>query len=202
MTGRGRRDLSRDEVVGAALALLDEGGERACTVRQVAARLEVTPMAIYWHVKDKDDLLGAVLDRVLSTLATPPAGELPADPLDALAVLGRRYREAFLAHPHAAALLATRPMPDGEAAQALVGGVVALLGAAGLVGVPLVCATALLLEFAMGSVLLEHGLGRADAFAAIAQDVPLPDPATRFEFGMTTLIAGIRATTVEGHPRP
>ncbi len=189
MAGRVRRELTRTQVIDAALAVLDEAGARACTLRAVAVTLHVTPMAIYWHVSDKEDLLDAVLDRVLSSIS--PAG-LPADPLQALAVMGRRYREAFLAHPNAAQLLAARPMPEGDAARGLLAGTAALLQAAGLTGQELACATMLLTEFAMGSVLLEHGLREADDVSAVTGIDP-PDAATRFEFGITVLLEGIRA---------
>jgi len=194
MAARSRGDLTRDDIVGAALALLDQGGSPACTVRQVAARLQVTPMAIYWHVRDKRALLDAVLDRVLATaLAPQPGKELPVDPWDQLAEMGRRYRAAFVGHPNAAALLATRPMPEGAAAGELLAAVVSVLSSVGLTGQELTCAAMLLQEFAMGSVLLEHGLRPAEVIGIVGGDRTHPDAGTRFEYGMRVLLAGIRA---------
>lgn len=52
--------LSQDEVVEVALRLARQRGIDAVTMRSVAAELHVTPMALYYHVKDKDELLGLI----------------------------------------------------------------------------------------------------------------------------------------------
>ncbi|MFL5761300.1 MAG: TetR/AcrR family transcriptional regulator [Thermomicrobiales bacterium] len=41
-----------------ALAIADSEGLQAVTIRRVAKELGVTPMALYWHFKDKNELLG------------------------------------------------------------------------------------------------------------------------------------------------
>lgn len=187
MSRASRGRISREQVIDAALALL-AGGVDACTIRAVAARLGVTPMAIYWHVADKDDLLDAVLDRVLDGVRPAP-GPPADDPFETLAALARGYREAFGRHPHAAALLAARPAPRGERGLALMAAVVSLLRAGGLREDDLGSAALLLLEYSMGSVLLEHGLRPQ----GIELPVPLPDPGARFEFGLQCLLDGLRA---------
>src|SRR5690554_3028342 len=53
--------LSRERVVEAAVELAEEQGLQAVSLRQVARRLGVTPMALYWHVENKDDLLDAMV---------------------------------------------------------------------------------------------------------------------------------------------
>lgn len=58
--------LNRETVVEQALALADEKGVEAVTIRRLAARLGVTPMALYWHFKNKDELLWALAEFVLS----------------------------------------------------------------------------------------------------------------------------------------
>jgi AcrR family transcriptional regulator len=65
--------LSRDTVVEAALALADSEGLEAVTIRRLATDLGVTPMALYWHFKDKERLLDGVAERVLGEI------DLPAD---------------------------------------------------------------------------------------------------------------------------
>jgi len=188
--------LSRERVVGEALALVDESGIEGCSVRALSARLEVTPMALYSHVASKEDLLDAVLDAVLATVA---AEELSADPIDALVEVAHRYRAAFARHPKAAPLLATRPTPQGPAAHALMAGTIALLRAAGLDDRGAAAAYALLAQFIMGTVLAEHeqerrlpplleGLGLQD----------VPDPDARFEFGLAVLAQGLRAQAAAG----
>lgn len=60
--------LSRAQIVDAALALADDVGTDGLTMRALARRLGVDPMAVYRHVTDKDDLLGAMCDAVLVDL--------------------------------------------------------------------------------------------------------------------------------------
>ena len=63
--------LSRDTVVAAALTLADSEGLDAVTIRRLATDLGVTPMALYWHFKDKERLLDGVAERVLGEIALP-----------------------------------------------------------------------------------------------------------------------------------
>lgn len=55
--------LERDDVVDAALALVEAGGAEALTMRKLAAELGVAPTAIYWHVGNRDELVLAVVQR-------------------------------------------------------------------------------------------------------------------------------------------
>jgi TetR/AcrR family transcriptional regulator, tetracycline repressor protein len=58
--------LTRETVVEQALALADDEGVEAVTIRRLAGRLGVTPMALYWHFKNKDELMWALAEHVLS----------------------------------------------------------------------------------------------------------------------------------------
>src|SRR5918994_6086732 len=64
-----RNTLSRDRVVDAALALLDAEGLDALTMPSLAKYLGVGTMSLYRHVADKDDLINAVAEQVLSGAA-------------------------------------------------------------------------------------------------------------------------------------
>jgi AcrR family transcriptional regulator len=55
--------LERDDVVDAALALVEAGGPDALTMRKLAAELGVAPTTIYWHVGNRDALVLAVIQR-------------------------------------------------------------------------------------------------------------------------------------------
>ena len=59
-----RPKLDRATVVAAALEVADAEGLDAVTIRRLAQDLAVTPMALYWHFKDKDALLGAAAERM------------------------------------------------------------------------------------------------------------------------------------------
>ncbi|MFI1994388.1 TetR/AcrR family transcriptional regulator [Actinoplanes sp. NPDC020271] len=58
--------LSKATVAERALRLADEEGVDAITIRRLAKELSVTPMALYWHFKNKDELLLGVVDHVLT----------------------------------------------------------------------------------------------------------------------------------------
>jgi AcrR family transcriptional regulator len=69
---RKRRNLTRDRVVERALALADAEGIDAITMRRLGSLLGVEGMALYTHVRDKDDLLAAVGARLLDELELEP----------------------------------------------------------------------------------------------------------------------------------
>ncbi|WP_305787207.1 TetR/AcrR family transcriptional regulator [Symbioplanes lichenis] len=77
--------LSRERIVGAAIELLDTDGERGLTFRALAARLKTGAGAIYWHVTNKDELLIAATEAILTGAARPRAGT-PEDTLRAIAL--------------------------------------------------------------------------------------------------------------------
>jgi AcrR family transcriptional regulator len=87
--------------VGAAVALLDELGERGLTFRLLAAQLNTGTGALYWHVRNKDELVALAADQVLGhafATASHPEGGAVAE-LRALAVA---VFDALDRHPWAA----------------------------------------------------------------------------------------------------
>ncbi|MGH3743302.1 MAG: TetR/AcrR family transcriptional regulator [Mycobacteriales bacterium] len=69
-----RGQLSRDVVVDRTLAVADEEGLEAVTIRRLASDLDVTPMALYWHFRTKEDLLLGAADRLLDAVEVPDGG--------------------------------------------------------------------------------------------------------------------------------
>ncbi|GAA2609012.1 hypothetical protein GCM10010399_44800 [Dactylosporangium fulvum] len=65
-SGKSAERLSRATVAERALRLGDEEGLEAVTIRRLAQELGVTPMALYWHFKNKDELLFGITDHVLA----------------------------------------------------------------------------------------------------------------------------------------
>ncbi|GAA2102429.1 TetR/AcrR family transcriptional regulator [Kitasatospora saccharophila] len=92
--------LDREVIVAAAVRLLDEQGESRFSMRALAARLDVTPMSLYWYVADKDDLLELALDVVAGEMSLPEAGD-GTDWQSGLRALAVTWRAAMLAHPWA-----------------------------------------------------------------------------------------------------
>jgi AcrR family transcriptional regulator len=106
------RGLTTEGVVDAALQLADEGGMEAVSIRRLASALEVTPMAIYRHVRDKAHLLDLMADRLLRQLALAPADALTWQ--DALRGVAESLLAVVQAHPAAPFLLA-RPFESAAA---------------------------------------------------------------------------------------
>lgn len=69
--------LSRERIVDCAIALAEAEGLEAVTIRRLAQDQGVTPMALYWHFKDKDLLLEGIADRLLTQVVLPPASGKP-----------------------------------------------------------------------------------------------------------------------------
>ena len=70
--GRTELDLDADEIVTAAVAIFEESGLDAVSMRSVSARLGVSPVPLYSRVGNKDALVDAIADRLLADLAPPP----------------------------------------------------------------------------------------------------------------------------------
>ena len=69
---RGR--ITREQILAAAMALLDQRGLPDLTMRKLAAELGIRPSALYWHFPDKQTLLARLADRIVGSAPTPPAG--------------------------------------------------------------------------------------------------------------------------------
>jgi AcrR family transcriptional regulator len=109
-TGRTRRprgSLTPNGILDAAEAVAARGFD-ALTMRAVAARLGAVPMALYNHFATKDELVDALLDRVLSRFEPePPTGDWAED----LRRFARAHRRLLVSHPWAVAPLFSRPNP-------------------------------------------------------------------------------------------
>lgn len=96
-TQRGEASLSRERIIEASIALLDEGGAAALTFRALSERLATGAGAIYWHVASKDDLLNAACDDVVARGLADIAGA--AAPQDAIRAIALAMFDAIDAHP-------------------------------------------------------------------------------------------------------
>ncbi|MDR7270202.1 TetR/AcrR family tetracycline transcriptional repressor [Pelomonas saccharophila] len=153
--------LNRDDVLRAALELLNEVGIDALSTRKLAERLGVQSPTLYWHFKSKAALLDAMSAAVMQqsrAIATPGPGEAWQD---WLMEDGRSFRKALLACRDGARLHAgTRP---GEAQRGSIEARLALLCKAGFEPGP---ATVLMMSvgrFVVGWVLEEQSAQAPDA---------------------------------------
>jgi AcrR family transcriptional regulator len=111
-TGAAKGSGRRGEVLEAALEIADARGLSAVTMRAVAARIGVTAMALYPHVRSKNDLLDGLVGRLLAEFAIPDQ-ELPWQ--DRLRAIAYSMRDVACRHPSVVPLLFSRPAitPEG-----------------------------------------------------------------------------------------
>jgi AcrR family transcriptional regulator len=108
----------RQEILDAALELADEKGLEAVSMRALAERAGVTPMALYPHVGGKTALLDGMLGRVVGQLVAE-GGQVLASGLgwrERLRLLLHGARQLAHRHPWAAALVFSRPSATAESA--------------------------------------------------------------------------------------
>lgn len=106
-----RQTLTRERVLRGALALADERGIDALSMRELGRHLGVDAMSLYNHVDDKDDLLNSIVDLVVGEI------DLPEDNDDWAAAMRTRARSAqqvFARHPWASQLIDSRTSSGPE----------------------------------------------------------------------------------------
>lgn len=201
--------LSRSDILDAAVAILDEYGLVDLTMRRLAAALSVQPGALYWHFPNKQTLLAAVADRITDDVDEALTESTAAWP-ELVRALAARLREALLAHRDGAEVvsasyasgLANARGRDAFAAALRRGGLDptgARLGAAALQ------------YFVLGQALDQQSREQLEAAgartrASVAEgEQPAPLEVTgaetdsdddRFRFGLELLIGGIGAELV------
>src|SRR6476659_8348844 len=106
---RTRAPLSRERILRTAVALAEQGGVEAASMRKIAQEVGVVPMALYKHVAGKDELLGGMIDVVVGEI-DPPA----VDDIDWKGAIRQRIlsaRQALLRHPWASRVMESRTEP-------------------------------------------------------------------------------------------
>jgi AcrR family transcriptional regulator len=100
--------LTRERIVEAAVELLDTAGEGGLTFRVLTERLATGAGAIYWHVANKGELLGAATDAVIAAaLAVEPA-EAPESPREEIRAVALGLFVAIEDHPWLATQLSAQ----------------------------------------------------------------------------------------------
>ncbi len=100
-----RAPLSRKRVLDTAVALADEGGVDALSMRRIAQALGVVPMALYKHVAHKNELLDGMIDALVGEIDPPSAD---ADWKTAVRRRVLSARRMLLRHPWAPAVIEAR----------------------------------------------------------------------------------------------
>lgn len=172
---RPRAGLTREKVLDAAIAFVDERGLAALSTRKLGAALGVEGMTLYHYVPTKAALLDGMAERVLEQAAGElvPAAGRPWP--DAVREVATRFRDVLLAHPGLLGVVATRPVNSPGAFRILEAGLAVMTGQ----GVPLAWAMDTLnsvMTFVVGHTLAEAGQtpGHEDTHDG---EPPAPDPA-------------------------
>ena len=100
-----RAPLNRDRVLRAAVALADDAGIGALSMRNLAQELDVVPMALYKHVANNEELLDGMVDVIVGGI------DLPTPGADWKAVIRERVlsaRASLLRHPWASQVIESR----------------------------------------------------------------------------------------------
>jgi AcrR family transcriptional regulator len=103
-----RGPLTRERILDTAVALADESGIGSVSMRNLATRLHVVPMALYKHVANKEALLDGMVERIVAEIEPSEGG------VDWRSALRRRIlsaRSSLLRHPWASAVFETRTAP-------------------------------------------------------------------------------------------
>lgn len=155
---RGRpAQLSRQQIVAAALDMLREKPQGRLGMQALARHMDVAPMSLYTHVRNREDLLKAIAEQVLGEVDPLPS---QACWREALCAWAHGLRRQFLRYPFLAGLLRdglTTPAAWLEVSTPLL----EALRQAGLRGVALADAQRWFSRVVMGSILMEWAMPTA-----------------------------------------
>lgn len=178
--------LHKQDVVGAAVAILDEYGIVDLSMRRLARELNVTPGALYWHFANKQQLLGAVADRILAPVAQPDG-----DWARQVTVLASALRDALLSHTDGAELVsASVAAGRSAAADRILGWLTDAIA-----GADAELAARTVVYYVLGFTVDEQSRLQWDAAGADVPEAFDDDAGRRFAFGLRLLVAGISAQT-------
>lgn len=186
-----RRRLTRELIVATALAMIDEDGLDAMSMRKLGTHLGVDPMAVYYHVPNKAALFDGVVEAVLRELDE----ELALLPPDVVAMM-TAYRDVLRRHPHALPVVSTRPIRTPGALVPFERILVSFLEA-GFAPEAAVTAMTCAVEYTIGHVIAEvaepYG-GETPYDPELFADSPAPLRASaRYSVGLVSLVDGLRA---------
>ena len=202
---KGQARLTRADVVRAGAALLDADGVEQLSMRRLAQSLGTGPATLYWHVRDKDELLRAILDETLAGLRPPEEGTSA----ERLVGLLCACREALCPRPALVHVIWRSGWDLGPATLDLAETALALLADTGVPEDRVADAFFDVVTFLFGFVVAETSalnaapFGRNEGPTDGDQDGAYPtlrkygpdagaaDMAGRFRLGMSALVAGL-----------
>lgn len=186
--------IDRAAVVREALTLLDEVGLDGVSTRALARRLGVEQPSLYWHFKNKQELLAAMAAAALERhdgLPLPLTGD---DWRSWFLENYRSFRDALLAHRDGARLHAGS-VPDGASRERLLQKF-AFLIEAGVAEQDAITGMLAASRFTVGSALEQQAdAGSDDPPAAAGEHLVAPTHDQAFEAGLLMLMTGLEGST-------
>jgi TetR/AcrR family transcriptional regulator, tetracycline repressor protein len=215
-TGRpraGEATLTRERIVSAALSLVNEEGLEALSMRRLAKELGVDPMAIYYHLPNKQALLSALIAKAFSGMRVPEPQE-KGDWRERVRTWARAFREVARAHPMLVPQLASYPDAAAEATLESTEELYSAFEAAGMAPKQILGAVGVMVDYLIGFALAEASgavgepgeqremmamldarpPGELPAMRRTLGAISGEDLATDFEFGLEVVLAGLEAT--------
>ncbi|GIH68803.1 TetR/AcrR family transcriptional regulator [Sphaerimonospora thailandensis] len=226
---RREQGLSRDQIVRAAIELLDEEGLDGLSMRKLGARLGAGATSLYWHVANKDELLELTLDEIYGEVHVPA----DANWRETAGAVAWGLRGMIIAHPWCIGVIGVLPSL-GPNAMTAVDRLVGACRRAGFQGDDIDYAFTAVFSYALGSGLPEaawrganrrsgESLGEAQTairpmVERLAEHFPNVlerftacssagfDPATAaqvgFDYGLLALLDGLDARRLDPQRRP
>ncbi|WP_280236872.1 TetR/AcrR family transcriptional regulator [Nocardia cyriacigeorgica] len=206
--------LRREQIVAAAVEILDAEGMSALSMRKLGARLDAGATSLYWYVANKDELLELVLDEFWGMVQVPEPEQMSWR--EVATAFAYNLRDTMLTHPWAAGLMGNLPS-IGPNSLGLSDRLRRTFVGAGFHGNDVYLATGTLFSFVLGQILpaiawkntygdddidtssvlpvLENlGADYPDLIADYRTTVPA-DPATAralaFDFGLISVLDGL-----------
>ena len=188
--------LHKRDVVDAATTLLDSYGIADLTMRRLARELNVSPGALYWHFANKQELLGAVADRILESV-----DDQPGEWRGRVTRVCERLRDALLSHTDGAELVsASFASGQSDAMSRILKQLTEAATDADVEHAHAELAARTILYYVLGFTADEQSRLQWDAAGAELPDeqsVLAEDPSARFAFGLELLVSGISARSTQ-----
>ncbi len=183
--------LHKPDVVDAATAILDNYGIADLTMRRLARELNVSPGALYWHFANKQELLGAVADRILQPVRNDAGTSAWPGRIHGICVA---LRDALLSHTDGAELVSSSfAAGQSKVAIEIVAQLADAAQRAGVMSPDDQLAARTVLYYVLGFTADEQSRLQWDAAGALTDEQAVFDHDTsrQFAFGLQLLVDGL-----------
>ena len=198
-------------VVRAALDLLDQVGLDELSVRRLATALGVANPALYWHFRDKQEIIDRMAQRLLAEgFALLEGSPAPTAWEERLRRLARGFRRAMRARRDGARLIASADLSQGDELLGRLDREVNALMTEGFGAVPAFGGVLAIIHYTLGATFEEQTdprpgapnlskarVKRLPAIAAVHSELAavhdLSPEDARFEFTVQLLVDGMQA---------